>query len=59
MPQKTKVIQKTNGPTTIQHPSLFKTILGQTYTQAMLWARHAATIGNNANSMVDKYTDNH
>jgi len=27
--------------------------------EEMLWAEHAATIGNNANSMVDKYTDNH
>jgi len=27
--------------------------------EEMLWAVHAATIGNNANSMIDKYTDNH
>merc|ERR1712217_217044 len=25
----------------------------------MLWAEHAATIGNNANSMIDMYTENH
>merc|ERR1711981_1205744 len=25
----------------------------------MLWAEHAATIGDNADSQVDKYTDNH
>jgi hypothetical protein len=25
----------------------------------MLWAEHAGTIGNNANSMVDMYTENH
>merc|ERR1712176_703640 len=25
----------------------------------MLWAEHASTIGNNANSMVDMYTENH
>lgn len=27
--------------------------------EEMLWAEHAATIGNNANSKIDKYTDNH
>jgi len=27
--------------------------------EEMLWAVHAATIGNNADSMIDKYTDNH
>merc|ERR1712176_1448434 len=27
--------------------------------EEMLWAEHAGTIGNNADSMVDKYTDNH
>jgi hypothetical protein len=27
--------------------------------EEMLWAEHAATIGNNADSMIDKYTDNH
>jgi len=25
----------------------------------MLWAEHASTIGNNANSMIDMYTENH
>merc|ERR1719160_405142 len=27
--------------------------------EAMMWAEHAGTIGNNANSMVDMYTENH
>merc|ERR1712194_367257 len=27
--------------------------------EEMLWAEHAGTIGNNANSMVDMYTENH
>jgi hypothetical protein len=27
--------------------------------EEMLWATHAGTIGSNADSMVDKYTDNH
>ena len=27
--------------------------------EEMLWAEHASTIGNNANSMVDMYTENH
>jgi len=27
--------------------------------EAMLWAEHAGTIGDNANSMVDYYTENH
>jgi len=27
--------------------------------EEMLWAEHAGTIGNNADSMIDKYTDNH
>jgi len=27
--------------------------------EEMLWAEHAGTIGNNADSQVDKYTDNH
>jgi len=27
--------------------------------EEMLWAEHAGTIGNNANSMIDMYTENH
>lgn len=27
--------------------------------EEMLWAEHAGTTGNNADSMIDKYTDNH
>merc|ERR1712178_339170 len=27
--------------------------------EEMLWAEHAGTVGNNANSMVDMYTENH
>jgi hypothetical protein len=27
--------------------------------EEMLWAEHASTIGNNANSMIDMYTENH
>jgi len=27
--------------------------------EAMLWAEHAGTIGSNANSMIDMYTENH
>merc|ERR1712046_337155 len=27
--------------------------------EEMMWAEHAGTIGNNANSLVDMYTENH
>merc|ERR1712093_949513 len=42
-----------------RQPTLDLKTLPKLDFEEMLWAEHAGTIGNNANSMIDMYTENH